>query len=584
MSYDGTVMRAVTLELEQILSGARIDKIYQPNKNEVCLILRKPGHTHRLLLSAAARDPAVFLITRQPVNPAEPPLFCMLLRKHLEGGKVLSFSQQGLDRILEINCEATDELGELSSRRIIVEIMGKHSNIILLETQTGKVIDAIRRVTPAISRYRQVLPGLPYLPPPPQQKTTPWTVDQDDFFRQVLSFPLSQPLAKIVLGAFSGLGPQTAAEIVQRAGLDPALPLEYCGEYELSLLWQAFSRFAVDLREGRFAPEVIFGEDRAPLTFSALSLIQYPKHQRRAFTGINEALDFYYSHKREDDLIKQKTADLAQVIKRETERCEKKAGLHLATIQEYHDSEKYRLWGELLITHHHSLRQAPEATVENYFDPAASPVIIPLAETLTIMENAQSYFKKYRKAKNAAAQAGLHYDQTAAELEYLHSLAVSLDNVTNLSEIAEIREEMSEAGYLKKQPLLPAKGKGKPVPKEGSLPEKVSLNGWEIYVGKNNRQNDLLVTKIAKPEDVWLHTRNIPGSHVIIKNPSGQKVPDHIIEHAALLAASHSKARFSVNVPVEYTLKKYVWKIKGARPGMVHYENQHTIYVTPARP
>ena len=581
MSYDGIVMRAVTLELDRMLSGGRIDRIYQPNKNEVCLVLRKPGHTYRLLLSAAAREPAVFLITRRPANPPEPPLFCMLLRKHLEGGRILSFTQQGLDRIMEIRCETTDELGELASRRLIVEIMGKHSNIILVDALSGKILDAIHRVTLAISSYRQVWPGLPYKSPPPQEKTAPWAVDQDAFYRQVLSFPLSQTLAKALLGSFSGVGPHTAAEIVKRADLDAALPLEYCGEYELSRLWQAFSQAADCIKEGRFQPEVIVG-DEGPLTFSALALTQYPPAMRHAFPGMNEALDFYYSHKRNEKLIKQKKADLAQIIKRETERCEKKSGLQLATIQEYQDSEKYRLWGELLISHHHSLQPAKEVEVPNYFDPTASPVKITLEETLTIMENAQSYFKKYRKAKNAARQAEIHLAETAAELEYLNSLAASLDNVSTLDEIEEIREEMNEAGYVKRVSARPVKGK--PAIQQASLPEKITLDGWEIYVGKNNRQNDLLVTKMAKPADIWLHTKNIPGAHVIIKNPSGKKVPDDIIERAAQLAAAHSKARFSANVPVDYTLKKYVWKVKGARPGMVHYENQRTVYVTPARP
>lgn len=582
MSYDGIVMRAVALELDRILAGGRIDKIYQPTRNEICLLIRKPGRTFRLLLSAAAAEPGVYLLGRQPANPPEPPLFCMLLRKHLEGGRILSFVQQGLDRIMEIRCETTDELGELSERTLIIEIMGKHSNIILSNRAHGKIVDAIHRVTPALSRYRQVLPGLDYQPPPPQNKITPWCVDQEAFYRQIMSFSLSQSLSKILLASFAGLGPQSAAEIVKRSGLDPSQPLEYCGEYELSRLWQTFRRTAVDIAEGTFFPEVIV-QDGTPLTFSALALTGYPAEMRRCFSGMNEALDFYYTHKRHDNLITQKKAGLAQLIKKETERCEKKSDLQLATINEYHDSEKYRLWGELLVAHHHSLQPADEVEVPDFYHPGADPVRIPLDKDLSIMDNAQFFFKKYRKTKNAAGQARLHYDETMAELEYLNSLSASLDNVTSLGEIEEIREEMKDAGYIKAAPLKrPAKGQA--VKKEVSLPQKLTLDGWEVYIGKNNRQNDYLVTKIAKPEDIWLHTKNIPGSHVIIRNPAGIKVPDHILEQAARLAAGHSQARFSANVPVDYTLRKHVWKIKGAKPGMVHYENQRTIYVTPASP
>jgi len=579
MSYDGIVMRAVTHELNRILTGARIDKIYQPNKNEIYLVLRQPGHTYRLLLSALAQEPGVFLTTRPFTNPAEPPLFCMLLRKHLEGGKILSFTQQGLERIMEIKCDAADEVGERVERRLIVEIMGKHSNIILFDPARNKILDAIHRVTPVISRYRQVLPGLGYQPPPPQEKTTPWEIDQDAFYRLILSLPLSQTLARAILAKFSGFGPLTAQEVVNRAGLEPSLPLEYCGEYELSRLWQAFSQTAAEINGGNFFPEVIIA-DKAPLAFSALSLTQYAPEMRHSFPGINEALDFYFSHKKSDNLIKQKKADLAQLIKKETERCEKKAGLQLQAVQESLNSEKYRLWGELLTSYHHFIQPGKEVDVVNFYDPKTTPVKIPLDENLTVIENAQHYFNKYQKAKNAARQASIHYAETVSELEYLNSLLTSLENVTRLDEVEEIREEIKEAGYIKTPSGRMVKRKI--ATKETSLPHKIVLDSWDIYVGKNNRQNDLLVTKIAKPEDTWLHTKDIPGSHVIIKNPSGQKVPAHILEKAAMLAAYHSKARLSTNVPVDYTLKKHVWKLKGSRPGMVHYENQRTVFVTPS--
>lgn len=275
MSYDGIVLRAVSLELNSLLQGARIDKIYQPGKSEIILNLRQPGQTYRLLLSALAQDAGVFLSGQSRSNPSQPPLFCMVLRKHLEGGKILSVKQPGLERVLEITCDVADELGERVNRCLTVEIMGKHSNIILLDPQNMRIIDSIFRVPPSLSRYRQVLPGQPYLPPPPQEKILPWEITVEAFFEKLVKAPLTQSLSKSLLANFSGLGPQTAEEIVGRAGLDPKYRLEFCGEYELSRLWQVFHDFAVQTEAGRFTPEVII-HDEIPQTFSAVALTGYP--------------------------------------------------------------------------------------------------------------------------------------------------------------------------------------------------------------------------------------------------------------------------------------------------------------------
>lgn len=579
MSYDGLVMRAVALELNKLLAGARIDKIYQPSKNEIILLLRQYRQNYRLFLSALAQEAAVYLSSQNRPNPAEPPMFCMVLRKHLEGGRVVSVVQQGLERVLEITVEVHDELGDKVQRRLIAEIMGKHSNIVLLDPAAGKIIDSIHRVPPSVSSYRQVLPGLPFTPPPPQDKSLPWEASEESFRNKLLSQPLSQKLAKILLNLYSGLGPQSCEEIVSRAGLNPSLPLEFCGDYELNKLWQAFQAAADDIREGIFSPEVII-QDGKPVTFSALALTHFPAGSRRPFPSINEALDYFYSNRQKSNMFQQKKADLAQVIKREIERCEKKAGLQEETIRQAAESEHYRLWGELLTANQYQLQQGPEVQVTNYYDPEGAQVTIPLDASLSIMDNAQNYFKKYQKAKNAARQAQVHLDETRQELEYLYSLAASLENVTTLAEAEEIREELQEAGYLKAPVSNKKNNAGSP--KETSTPEKITFQGWEIYYGKNNKQNDLLTMKMSKAEDIWLHTKNIPGAHVIIKNPGNKPVPPEVLETAALLAAYNSKARFSTQVPVDYTQKKNVWKQKGAKPGMVHYENQRTLYVTPA--
>ncbi|MDX9872716.1 MAG: NFACT RNA binding domain-containing protein [Clostridia bacterium] len=578
MSYDGIVMRAVALELQNILSGARVDKIYQPGKYEVILSLRQPGQSYRLMLSAAAQEAGVYLTTRTFVNPTEPPLFCMLLRKHLEGGRIASVAQRGLERILEITCDVLDDWGEPAQRRLIIEVMGKHSNIILLNPAENRILDAVHRVSFSVSRYRQVLPGLPYQAPPEQDKLIPWEASPEEFSAKLLSHPYSHTLYKALLSSFAGFGPLTVEEVIYRSGLSANLTLEYCGEYELSLLWRFFRQTAEDIRTGRFEPEIV-RQDNKPLAFSALALTHFTAGTRQRYAGISETVDTYYGGKREVNLFTQKKNDLLQVIKKESERCEKKAGLQLETIHAAETSDHYRLWGELLTAQQHALQPGKTAEVLNFYAEKEEILTIPLREELTLLENAQSYFNKYRKAKNAAKKARPQYEETAAELSYLNSIAISVENVESVTELNEIREELIEAGYLK--PAPPGKGKVKPQAAQASAPLRFLLEGWEIYAGRNNKQNDLLVTRLAKPEDTWLHTKDIPGSHVLIKNKQGEPVPDSILEKAALIAAYHSKARLSTHVPVDYTLRKYVWKIKGAKPGMVHYENQRTVFVTP---
>lgn len=579
MSYDGIVMRAVTFELNNNLKGARIDKIYQPGKKEVILHIRQPGHTHKLLLSANAQEAGVYLTEQARPNPTEPPLFCMVLRKHLEGGKILSFEQVNMERIMKIQCEVIDELGDKVKRTIIIEIMGKHSNIILLDPQNNKILDSIHRIPSSISRYRQVLPGLPYQAPPPQEKIIPWETDETQFYNKLLSFPLTQTLNKAILKSFSGLGPQSVGEIITRADLNPTLSIEYCGEYEFSKLWQSFLQIAQNIYNNKFQPEIIV-QKKAPISFSAIALTQYPPKLRQAMANMNQALDFYYIHKKTVDILQQKKHNLQQVVKKEIERCEKKKGLQLQTIQDSRNAEKYKVWGELLTANLHLIKQGKEAEAIDYFHPEQKKVKIPLDQNLSPVANAQKYFKKYQKSKHAAQQAAIQLESTEAELEYLYSIASSIESVTKLPEVNEIKDELIEANYLKPAPVK-KKSKQKKAVKDQSTPDHIVIDSWEIYWGKNNKQNDLLTMKMAKPQDLWFHTKDIPGSHVIIKNPHNQTVPENILEWGAMLAAYHSKAHLSTNVPVDYTYKKHVWKIKGAKPGMVHYENQRTIYVTP---
>jgi predicted ribosome quality control (RQC) complex YloA/Tae2 family protein len=599
MSFDGIVLRAVTIELASKLVGARIDKIYQPTKHELVILLHQKGAAPiKLLLSSLAPEARVHLVTETKANPATPPLFCMVMRKHLEGGRIVSIKQQKLERVLAINCEVIDELGEKAFRQIMVEIMGKHSNIILIDPVQNKIIDAIQRIPAALSRYRQVLPGLPYIGPPPQNKLEPEELQEDDFYERLLALPLSTPLNKAILQTVSGLSPQSVEELLYRGGLDPLLALEYCGEYELNAIRQVIAELGAQIKKGAFSPEVI-RQDKQPLTFSAFALTSYPTEMRLSFPSMNEALAYYYQHKNKASRFQQQKNNLESLVKKELLRCEKKAGLHRETILAAQNTEQYRLWGELLTAELYRLTPGKEARVPNYYDPEGKTEVIPLDENLSVSENAQRYFSRYQKAKNAAVKAEQQLQETTEELTYLYSLLSSLQSVTSTAELEEIAEELRDAGYLHAAGQSGKQGKNGKQNKGGknkarqsaakagqaqpaSLPEKIRRDSWLIYVGKNNKQNDLLTMKMAKADDLWLHTKEIPGSHVVIKNPNRLEIPDEILEEAALLAAYHSQARNSTQVPVDYTLRKNVWKPKGAKPGFVLYEKQRTIFVTPS--
>lgn len=577
MSYDGLVTRAVSLELNNLLYSARIDKVYQPGRKEIILQLRKPGHNFKLYLSSQAQEAGAFLTTQKKDNPQTPPLFCMVLRKHLEGGRIISVKQDNLERFITISCEATNEMGDKVRRDLIIEIMGKHSNIILTNPEKGLIIDAIQKVTDAVSRYRQILPGLFYQTPPPQDKLLPWSVEEESFKELILNSSLTQTVKKSLLNTYQGFSPQSIEEIIFRAGLEPTLTVEYCGDYECTKLWLAFKDLVAKLQQGIFAPEVVL-DGNTPLGFSAIALTQYNEEMRKSFPSINEALDLFFSFKNSSNIFRQKVTHLNQLIKKEVDRCEKKAGLQMESINNAEKSEHYRLWGKLLTANIHTLPRGKEARVVNFYDQEAKTIDIPLNETLTISDNAQRFFKLYQKAKHTAKQAAVQLQETQNELAYLYSLSNSLEQVTDLQELYEIEEELRDSGYLK---TTPKKGKKKTDAPEKSTPVRIILESFDIYIGKNNKQNDLLTMKMGKPSDLWLHTKDIPGSHVLIRNPNDKIIPNEVLEAAALLAAYHSKARHATNIPVDYTQKKHVWKQKGAKPGMVNYDNQRTIFVTP---
>ncbi|MDR0468458.1 MAG: NFACT family protein, partial [Peptococcaceae bacterium] len=375
MTYDGLVMNGIARECHQLLAGGRIEKIAQPNKNEIILHLRSQGKNHKLLISILAQEARVHLTSTTPPNPDQPPVFCMVLRKHLEGGKILSIEQQGLDRVLHINVSAMDEFGDFREKRLIAEIMGKHSNLILVNPESGKIIDGLKRITAAVSRWRQVLPGEAYIAPPPSQKLPPWQEQEDSISERLLRAGTSQALDKVILSAYDGLGPMSVQELIHRAGANPIDTLEYFGQGDYFRLYQSVSALGREISEGAFQPEILV-HDGHPKDFSAIALTLYPSALRQPFPMLNDALDAFYRDRGVANLFRQKQADLDQIIRREQERCRKKAGLQAESILDGQEAQKWQVYGQLLTASHYTIKQGTEAAVVDFYDPDGKTVTV----------------------------------------------------------------------------------------------------------------------------------------------------------------------------------------------------------------
>jgi predicted ribosome quality control (RQC) complex YloA/Tae2 family protein len=559
MSFDGVFTYAMTKELKQTLEGGRITKIHQPFKHELVLQIRSHGQNHKLLLSAHPSYARVHLTKETYDNPAEPPMFCMLLRKHLEGSIIESIRQVDFDRIIIIEAKGRNEIGDVHTKQLIIEIMGRHSNIILVETETNTIIDGIKHLSPAVNRYRTVLPGYPYVAPPSHGKMNPLAATEETVVKK-LDFHAGK-LAEQLVAAFAGISPLFAKEAVFRAGLANRTTLP-----------KSFLALMEEVRMNRFTPCIYTNNGKE--LFYVLPLTHL-EGETKTFATLSEMLDRFYFGKAERDRVKQQAHDLERFIINEKTKNEKKLTKLEQTLKEAEKAEKYRLYGELLTANLYAVQRGDkEIEVINYYDENGGTITIPLDPQKSPSENAQHYFQKYQKAKNSVHIVQEQIEHAKQEIDYFERLLQQLESAAP-KDIEEMREELIEEGYLRARTAKQAKKQ-----KQGKieLERYISSDETEILVGKNNKQNDYLTTKLAHKDDIWLHTKDIPGSHVVIrsKHPSEQT----IIE-AAHLAAYFSKARQSSSVPVDYTHIRYVKKPSGAKPGYVIYENQQTIYVTP---
>lgn len=557
MSFDGLFTYAMTKELAATLTGGRITKIHQPYLNEIILTIRSQGKNTKLLLSAHPSYARVQITEEDYENPATPPLFCMMLRKHLEGNIIEEITQQDMDRIIIFKIKGRNEIGDLSYKKLIVEIMGRHSNIVLIDDEKEQILDSVKHISFAINRYRAILPGQPYIWPPSQNKLNPFITKEEDVLKTI-DFN-SGKIDKQLVDGFSGISPLFAKEVVKTSGIANRLTIP-----------KTFLSFIEKIKANEIAPTLIYNKQKEHFYLFPL---EHVRGEYRSFPTLSKLLDAYYFGKAERDRVKQIGGDIERLLKNEIEKNEVKINKLLNTLEEAENGDSYQLYGELLTAHMYEIKKGmKEIAVENYYDDN-NLVTIPLNPNKTPSENAQIYFQKYNKSKSALLHAKEQIEKAKEELLYLENVLQQLENAAP-KDIEEIKEELSEQGYMK---ATVKKGQ-KRQKSHPELEHYVSTDGESILVGKNNKQNDYLTTKLAKKNELWLHTKDIPGSHVVIRS---ENPTETTIKEAAILAAYNSKARRSSRVPVDYTKVKYVRKPNGAKPGFVIYDHQQTIFVTP---
>ncbi|HWJ78210.1 MAG TPA: NFACT RNA binding domain-containing protein [Niallia sp.] len=559
MSFDGLFTRAMSIELKEQLLGGRINKVQQPFTNEIILSVRANGKNHKLLLSAHPSYARIQLTEESYENPKEPPMFCMLLRKHLEGYFIEDIYQMDNERIIVLEIRGRNEIGDTSYKKLMIEIMGRHSNIILVDRDKNTILDSIKHISYAVNSHRAILPGYEYIAPPAQEKQDPYGALEEDILR-VIDFN-SGKLDKQLVQQFAGFSPLIAKEIFYHAGLA-----------NRETLPKAFLSVMDPIKKGNYSPSIMVTSEKE---YFYIIPLDHVKGEVKSFATLSKMLDRYYFGKAERDRVKQQSNDLERFIINERDKNSKKIKKLERSLLEAENADEYQLLGELLTANLYAVKKGlKEIEVINYYDEDSKLRKISLNPRLSPSENAQKYFTKYQKAKNSIHFIKEQIRLAQQEYEYFETLYQQILSASP-KDIQEIREELVEEGYLRERQKKQNKKaqNTKPV-----LDYYVSDDQTEIIVGKNNKQNDYLTNRVAARDEIWLHTKDIPGSHVVIRS----KTPsEETILQAAKLAAYFSKARQSSSVPVDYTLVRHVKKPSGAKPGFVIYDNQQTVYVTP---
>lgn len=587
MAFDGIVVSNIVNELREALLGGRINKIAQPEKDELLITIKgNSREPYKLFLSAGAGLPLVYLTENTKPSPMTAPNFCMLLRKHLNSAKILDINQPGLERIINFKIEHMDELGDLKVKYLIIELMGKHSNIIFCDDEMT-IIDSIKRINHFVSSIREVLPGRKYFIPETMKKSDPLTIDFAAFSRLVLSKNL--PVGKAIYTNLTGISPLIANEVCCRASIDSSDLAASLSEAVGLHLFRNFERLIETVGEAKFTPNVILKEG-APVEFSSVELTCYACSEIQSFPSVSSMLESYYATKNTISRNRQKTADLRKLVGNAIDRASKKYDLQIKQLKDTEKRDKYKVYGELITTYGYSLDPDAKFLIAvNYYND--EEIRIPLDPTISPMDNAKQYFEKYNKLKRTYEALTTLITETQDELTHLESIRTSLDIASDENDLAELRRELMEFGYIKHKSANRGNNKGQTGnPKQGSNKKVlqknksakskplhyISSDGFHIYVGKNNFQNDELTFQFAEGGDWWFHAKKMPGSHVIVK-AGGEELPDRTYEEAGRLAAHYSGATDADKVEIDYTLRKNVKKPGGGKPGFVIYHTNFSM-------
>ncbi|WP_455055383.1 Rqc2 family fibronectin-binding protein [Merdimonas faecis] len=567
MAFDGITVAALTKELKETICDGRIAKIAQPESDELLLTIKTKEGQRRLSISASASLPLIYLTNDNKPSPMTAPNFCMLLRKHIGNGRIVDVSQPGLERIIQFRIEHLDELGDLRQKTLVVEIMGKHSNIIFCD-EKDQIIDSIKHVPAQMSSVREVLPGRPYFIPDTMEKQNPLTAAGEDFSQALQGKPMR--ISKAVYTSFTGISPVVAEEICYLAGIDSQMTASDLTDDMLTHLYRQFQYYMEDVRNSAFTP-VIYFDGNTPKEFSALPLTHFQNLEKKEYSSISEVLSTYYATRNALVRIRQKSADLRHIVQTALERNRKKYELQSRQLKDTENRDLYKVYGELINAYGYQLPEgSKELTALNYY--TGEEITIPLDPVKTPQENAQKYFARYNKQKRTYEALTELISETGDEIRYLESVESALDIALYEEDLTQIKEELSQAGYIRRrQQKKKAKILSRPL-------HYVSSDGYHMYVGKNNLQNEELTFHFASGNDWWFHAKGVPGSHVILKS-GGDEVPDRTFEEAGRLAAYYSKNRGNEKAEIDYIEKKHVKKVNGSRPGFVIYHTNYSLVI-----
>ena len=568
MAFDGITVAGVVSELNKTILNGRISKIAQPEADELLITIKTPDGQKRLSISASASLPLIYLNTENKPSPMTAPNFCMLLRKYIGNGRIVEITQPSLERIIFFTIEHLDELGDLCQKKLIVEIMGKHSNIIFCD-QNFKILDSIKHISAQVSSVREVLPGREYFIPDTMNKLNPLTVDESTFKEILISKPMC--ISKAVYNSFTGISPVVAEEICMISGVDSDITARELEDDYLSHLYRQFVYYFEQIKSEQFQP-VIYSDGNEPKDFSALPLTHYSAlYKEETFDSISTVIRNYYSSRELITRIRQKSSDLRRIIQTALERNRKKFDLQQKQLKDTEKRDKYRVYGELLHTYGYQLEEgARSLEALNYY--TNEMITIPLDPQKNAMENAAKFFEKYNKQKRTYEALTELIEETHDEITYLESISNALDIARTEDDLLQIKEELMQTGYIRR------KSASKKVKITSRPMHFISSDGFHMYVGKNNLQNEELTFHFANGNDWWFHAKGAPGSHVIVKT-EGHELPDRTFEEAGRLAAHFSKNSKSEKVEIDYVEKKHVKKPNGAKPGFVVYYTNYSLMI-----